>query len=47
VMVRPCSAMLAFAEAMNAEVLAVQRELGVEAAVSDSSPPPPTVEVHR
>ena len=31
VMVRPRSAMLAFAEAMNAEVRAVQRELGVEA----------------
>ena len=31
VMVRPRSAMLAFAETMNAEVLAVQRELGVEA----------------
>jgi SnoaL-like domain len=31
VMVRPRSAMLAFAEAMNAEVLAVQRELGVQA----------------
>ena len=31
VMVRPLSAALALAEAMNAEVLAVQRELGVEA----------------
>jgi hypothetical protein len=30
VMVRPRSAMLALAEAMQAEVLAVQRELGVE-----------------
>jgi SnoaL-like domain len=31
VMVRPRSAMLALAEAMNVELLAVQRELGVEA----------------
>jgi len=31
VMVRPLSAALALAEAMKAEVLAVQRELGVEA----------------
>jgi hypothetical protein len=31
VMVRPRSAMLALAEAMNTEVLAVQRELGVQA----------------
>jgi len=31
VMVRPRSAMLALGEAMNAEVLAVQRELGVQA----------------
>jgi hypothetical protein len=31
VMVRPRSAMLALAEAMQAEVLAVQRELGVQA----------------
>jgi hypothetical protein len=31
VMVRPRSAVLALAEAMKAEVLAVQRELGVEA----------------
>ncbi|MGA8364417.1 MAG: nuclear transport factor 2 family protein [Solirubrobacteraceae bacterium] len=30
VMVRPRSAMLALAEAMQAEVLAIQRELGVE-----------------
>jgi len=30
VMVRPRSALLALAEAMQAEVLAVQRELGVE-----------------
>jgi hypothetical protein len=29
VMVRPRSAMLALAEAMNVEILAVQRELGV------------------
>jgi hypothetical protein len=31
VMVRPRSAMLALAEAMQAEVLAIQRELGMEA----------------
>jgi hypothetical protein len=31
VMVRPRSAMMALAEAMNTEVLAVQRELGVQA----------------
>lgn len=30
-MVRPRSALLALAEAMQAEVLAVQRELGVDA----------------
>jgi hypothetical protein len=47
VMVRPRSAMLAFAEAMNAEVLKVQRELGVEAPAGGSSQPPPTVEVHQ
>jgi hypothetical protein len=33
VMVRPRSAMLALAEAMQAEVLKVQRELGMEASV--------------